>query len=294
MRSGKTEGAGMAIDYEQLMAIERLGKEFTYSDDDSMLYAAAIGLGADPLARAQLAFVTEKALKVMPSQAAVVSWDDGVMANSGLDFVQVVHGEQRLEIHAPLPPAATVRSDVAVTDVFDKGEGRGALVIVENKLTEVASGTLLATLVSVIFARGDGGFGGPAGAPEPLPAPPTRAPDHVVTYQTQPNAALFYRLCGDRNPLHCDPDFAAAAGFERPILHGLCTWGNACHAVIQAACDYRPERMRSFAARFSAPVFPGESLRTEIWQEGTEVHFQTSVPEREIMVLTNGHAVVTD
>ena len=280
----------MAISYDGLMALKREGKEFTYTDRDIMLYAAAIGVGADPVNRAQLAFVYEKDLKVMPSVATVLAWDDGVMANTGLNFVMAVHGEQRLTLHAPIPTAATIRSDTRVADVFDKGEGRGALIVLQTTLTDMASETLLATMESVVFARGDGGFGGPAGSPEPLPAVPERAPDHVVEFQTLPQAALFYRLCGDRNPLHCDLDFAAAAGFERPILHGLCTWGNACHAVVQAACDYQPERMTSFAARFSAPVYPGERLSTEIWQEGAEVHFRTSVPERETLVLSNGYA----
>ena len=282
----------MAISYDALMAIKRESREFAYSERDIMLYAAAIGVGADPVDRAQLAFVYEKDLKVMPSAATVLAWDDGVLANSGLNFVMAVHGEQRLTLHAPIPLAATIRSDARVTDVFDKGAGRGALVVLETKLTDTASGTLLVTMESVVFARGDGGFGGPAGSPEPLPAVPERAPDHVVECQTLPQAALFYRLCGDRNPLHCDPDFAAAAGFERPILHGLCTWGNACHAVVKAACDYQPERMSRFAARFAAPVFPGERLNTEIWQKGEEVHFRTSVPERETVVLSNGHATI--
>jgi acyl dehydratase len=147
---------------------------------------------------------------------------------------------------------------------------------------------------SVVFARGDGGYGGPAGGPEPLPAPPSRPADHVVDFATLPRQALLYRLCGDRNPLHADPDFAEAAGFHQPILHGLCTWGHACHAVVQACTGYRPERVRSFAARFSAPVFPGDRLTTHIWEEDDGVHFTTSVPERDTVVLTNGFAVLAE
>jgi acyl dehydratase len=146
----------------------------------------------------------------------------------------------------------------------------------------------------VVFARGDGGYGGPAGSPEPLPKAPLGPATHVVEFDTLPRQALIYRLCGDRNPLHCDPDFAAAAGFEMPILHGLCTWGHACHAVVRTCCDYQPERLQSFAARFSAPVMPGDRLQTHIWVDDEEIFFTTSVPEREQIVLSNGHAVIAD
>tara|TARA_R110002167_G_scaffold30252_2_gene100108 strand:- start:377 stop:1234 length:858 start_codon:yes stop_codon:yes gene_type:complete len=283
----------MAVTQDGLMALKAMGKEFSYTDNDSMLYALSIGMGADPMNRQELAFCYEKDLKVAPSMATVVAFDDRLFLTCGIDVFKVVHGEQRLTMHKPLPAAGTVISDARVIDAFDKGEGRGALIVLETVLTDKATGDKLCTMESVVFARGDGGYGGPAGAPAPLPKTPMRPADAVVEFQTLPQQALFYRLCGDRNPLHADPDFAAAGGFERPILHGLCTWGHACHAVLRSACDYEPERMESFAARFSAPVFPGEKLQVHVWDEDEGVHFMATVPERDTVVLSNGFAEVS-
>ncbi|MBT5896577.1 MAG: 3-alpha,7-alpha,12-alpha-trihydroxy-5-beta-cholest-24-enoyl-CoA hydratase [Rhodospirillaceae bacterium] len=282
----------MAITQESLLAIEILGKEFTYTDNDSMLYALGIGMGADQMDRQELSFCYEQGQRVMPSQATVIAFDVSTFWNCGIDIVQMVHGEQRLNLHQPLPPAATVVSDVRVINAFDKGEGRGALIQLETVLTDKASGDKLCTMESVLFARGDGGYGGPQGSPEALPKSPMRPADHVVEFQTLPRQALIYRLSGDRNPLHCDPDFAATGGFEKPILHGLCTYGHACHAVLRAACDYEPERMLSFSARFSAPVIPGDLLQTHIWEDEDEIYFTTSVPERDLIVLSNGFATI--
>lgn len=284
----------MAVTQASLMALQSLGKEFSYTDNDTMLYALSIGMGTNPMNRAELGFCYEKELQVMPSMATVIAFDDSIFWTSGLDVVKVVHGEQRLTVHRPLPAAATINSDARVTAAYDKGEGRGALVVLETVLTDKASGDKLCTLDSVVFARGDGGYGGPAGAPDPLPKPPMRPADHVVEFDTLPQQALFYRLCGDRNPLHADPDFAAAAGFDQPILHGLCTWGHACHAVVRSVLGYEPERMKSFGARFTAPVFPGDRLQMHVWHQDDEVFFTAGVPAREVIVLNNGHAVIEE
>ena len=277
----------MAVTYESLKALVGPVREYSYDSRDTMLYALGIGVGADATDRRQLAFCYEKDLKVMPSMATVIAWDDTLLFESGLDIVKIVHGEQRLKLERPLPVAADLTSQVRVLEVFDKGEGRGCVIMTRQEITEVGKG-LLATLDSVAFARGDGGVGGPGGSPEALPPVPERAPDKVMSAKTQDNQALFYRLCGDRNPLHCDLDIAEAAGFPRPILHGLCTWGHAAHAVMRECLDYGVDDVRTIAARFTAPVFPGETIRTEMWNGAAGVHFRAFVEERDLKVLDYG------
>ncbi len=284
----------MAIDYPGILALELPSKEQSYGAREVMLYALGIGMGADPMDREALRFTYEKDLEVMPTMATVLGWDDRYQGKLGVNRVMVVHGEQRLEVHTPLPPEATVISRLKVRDVFDKGADKGAVIMIEKTLHDKESEVHYCTLLSTVFARGDGGFDGPKGAPPPLPAVPDREPDAVCDSATEPGAALIYRLSGDRNPLHCDPDFAAAAGFPRPILHGLCTYGVAAHAVLKSFCDYRPERLSGFATRFSAPVFPGETIRTEMWRGDGQVQFRARALERDIMVLNRGVATVAD
>ncbi len=284
----------MAADYEKLMSMGAVEREQEWSERDTMLYALGVGLGADPMDRGGLRFVYEKELQALPTMATVVGWDMEFTRRTGLDLVKVVHGEQRLTLHKPLPVAGTLVSRRQIRQVFDKGVDRGALVLVEQTIDDKASGERLATLMSTIFARGDGGLGAPEGSPPPLPATPERPPDQVCDLPTLPQAALIYRLSGDSNPLHSDPDFAAAAGFPRPILHGLCTYGVAGHAVLKHFCDYQPRRLKSFDLRFKAPVFPGETIRTEMWRDGDQVRFRSSVVEREVEVLTMGSATIGD
>ena len=179
-----------------------------------------------------------------------------------------------------------------VTDIVDKGPDKGALLFVERTVRDVESGDDLATLRSTTFARGDGGCGGTtetAPAPHPIPA---RAPDLACDLPTAPNSALIYRLSGDPNPLHASPPVARAAGFDRPILHGLCSWGVAGHAILKSCCDYDPARLRAMALRFSAPVYPGETIRTEMWRDGAIVSFRARVVERDAVVLNNGRAEI--
>ena len=213
---------------------------------------------------------------------------------SGADWRRLVHGEQSIEILRPLPPSGTVLGMTRVRDVIDKGPDRGALVFTEREVRDKASGELLCRLSSTTFLRGDGGFGGPTG-PVPAPHPiPDRPADESCELATLPQAALIYRLSGDRNPLHADPAAAAKGGFPRPILHGLCTFGIAGHALLRAVCDYRPERLRSLQGRFTAPVFPGETIVTEIWRDGANISFRASVKERGKVVLDHGKATIAD
>ena len=281
----------MAIDRDHLLALDIPEVRQNYGRDQAILYALGCGAGLDPLEEADLPFVYEGGgLAVLPSFGTVLG-HPGFWArdlDSGIDWVRVVHGEQGLRLHRPLPPEGEVRGKSRVTEVIDKGEGRGALVYVERRLTD-ERGELIAVATQTLFCRGDGGFGGPGG-PTRSPAPvPEREPDQTCTLPTSPQAALIYRLSGDRNPLHADPALAQKAGFERPILHGLATFGVVCRALVRSLCPDRPEALVAMDGRFSKPVFPGETIQTEIWELGDGKHaYRAKVGER--IVLDNGRA----
>lgn len=282
----------MAINYDRIMAIRNPGTFHSYGDRETMLYALGIGLGQDPMDRAELPFTYEKGLRVIPTQATVVAWNNMPMHEAGLNYLMVLHGEQRLTVHKPLPPAGELVATGGVVGCYDKGKDKGAVVLTETVLSDRATGEKLVTLGSTTFARGDGGFGGPSGG-GPVPhVLPTRAPDRIISYRIAPNAALIYRLSGDRNPLHSDPDVAAAAGFRQPILHGLCSYGHACRAVVQTMCDWDPTRITGFDVRFSSPVYPGETFETQMWQDGDVVSFRCRIVERDVIVLNNGKATL--
>jgi acyl dehydratase len=282
----------MAIVYDKLLALKIPEVEHSYGPKDCMLYALGLGLGQDPMKKDELAFVYEKNLKVLPTFALVQGYSPYWLRNpkSGVTWSKVVHGEQGLTLHAPVAPQRTVIGRTRIIEAIDKGEGKGALVLSERKVTDKASGALLATLTQTTFCRADGGFGGPkreAPAPHPIP---NRAPDLTCDLPTRPEMALIYRLSGDVNPLHADPDFARAAGFPKPILHGLATFGVAGHALLKSVCGYDPARLGGIAGRFSAPVFPGETIRTEIWRDGAVLSFRAHVVERDIIAINNGRA----
>ena len=280
----------MPIDYDKLLALEIPEAAQAYSEKDAILYALGIGLGRDPLDADELPFVYEKSLKVLPTFAAVLGWPGFWVRDldTGIDWVKVVAGEQALVLHRPLASRGTVVGRTRVTEIIDKGAGKGALVYSQRALLDRDSGERIATVTQTTFCRGDGGFGGPARealAPHPVPA---RAPDLVCDRSTRPEAALIYRLSGDPNPLHADPAVAQAAGFPRPILHGLASFGIACHGILKCLCDHDPGRLKAISARYSAPVFPGETIRTEMWRDGAIVSFRARVVERDAVALNNG------
>lgn len=260
---------------------------------DTMLYALGIGLGGDPLDACQLRYVYEQDLQPLPTMAAVLAYPGFWQKDPalGLDWVRLLHAEQSIEIHRPLPVEGELLGRTRVTGLIDKGADKGALLLQERRITDAASGELLCTASMTSFCRGDGGFGRSTGeAPKPAEIP-DRAPDLVCDLSTLPQAALIYRLSGDTNPLHADPEIARAGGFERPILHGLCTFGVAGHALLQSCCGYDGSRIRSLRVRFSAPAYPGETLRTEIWQAAPDdLRFRCKVVERDVLVLNNGQA----
>jgi acyl dehydratase len=278
----------MAINYDEIMQLKATGDAFSYTERDTMLYALGIGFGRDPMNLAELPFVYENGLRAIPTLSTVIAWGSSVMGKTGINYLMVVHGEQRLTIHRPLPTSADIVSDERVLGAFDKGKDKGALLVTEKVIRLKGTGEKLCTLVNTTFARGDGGFGGPKeGAPEPH-AIPDRKADLVHEADTRPDQAFLYALSGDRNPLHRDPNVAKMAGFPRPILHGLCTYGTACRSIISTICTYDAAKITGFDVRFSAPVFPGETISTEMWVDGSIVSFRSKVKERDLVVINNG------
>lgn len=285
----------MPIDYATLTNWSFPDLEHRYEIRDTILYALGVGCGSNPVDENDLRFVYEESIRVLPTMAVVLGYPGFWVKDpkTGVDWRKVLHGEQGVILHKPLPAAATVIGRTRVTEIIDKGAGKGALLFSERDVFEKASGDLLCTLTSTTFLRGDGGFGGPTGpAPEPHQLP-DRRPDEHVDLPTMPQAALIYRLSGDYNPLHADPAVAAAAGFPRPILHGLCTFAVAGRAILRACCDDDPTRLKQIKVRFSAPVFPGETIRSEIWRDGATVSYRARALERDIVVLNNGFAEIT-
>ncbi|MFY3140213.1 MaoC/PaaZ C-terminal domain-containing protein [Achromobacter xylosoxidans] len=265
-----------------------------YDDKDTMLYALGIGLGQDPEDTRQLRYVYERDLRAFPTMSVVLGYPGFWMSDprAGIDWVRLVHGEQRLAVHAPLPTSGTVIGRSRVTHVIDKGADKGAIVITERTLHDTA-GTHLATLRQSTFCRGDGGFGQGDASPEPLPAAPRGEPERRCELRIPPQAALLYRLNADRNPLHADPEVAHQAGYPRPILHGLCSYGVAAHALVKTWCDYDASRLTRLDARFSAPVYPGETLQCDMWRmPDGQIRFIARALERDIIVMSHGAAEV--
>jgi acyl dehydratase len=265
----------------------------TYTRKDSMLYALGLGYGSDPTDPDELAYVYENDLRTVPSMCCVLAHPAMWVNNPALaiDWLKILHGEQSFEIHHPIPPEGTVVGTCENVAVEDKGAGKGAILHQVKKLHDKGSGRLLATVRSVLFMRGDGNCGGFGEIPEPTRPLPEHAPSSVREIATLPQSALIYRLSGDYNPIHADPEAAAKAGFEAPILHGLCTLGVATRALLSAFANGAPERLKSLSLRFSRPVFPGETIRTEFFGSGAEVRFRSRAVERDVIVLDRGSVV---
>jgi acyl dehydratase len=281
----------MAIDYDALKVRSFEDKTERYTKRDTILYALGVGLGADPTDEAQLRFVYEEGLKALPTMALVKAMAAPWIHknDTGIQWRQMLHGEQVVELHGPLSAEGEVYGESSIEEIVDKGAGKGAIIYTKRLVRDVVTKAPIATLRAGLFCRADGGFGGPVTKGPPPHELPSSPPDAVCDLKTLAQAALIYRLSGDYNPLHASPAAAAEAGFPRPILHGLCSFAVAGHAVLRVAADYRPERIKKLQARFSAPVFPGETLRTEIWRQGgARIGFRSKVLERDIVVINNG------
>ena len=284
----------MALNYKKILNWPFEDVIQKYTERDSIVYALSLGLGFHPTDPGELKFVYENGLETFPTMAVVMGHPGPWMTNpeTGIDFAKVLHGEQHLEIHKPLPTEGSIVGRTRVVEVVDKGPDKGAMIITERKLYDRKSDDLLNTQSATIFARGNGGFGGPVTSGPAPHALPAREPDAVVDIPTSTQAALLYRLNGDYNPLHADPIIAEKAGFDTPILHGLASYGIAARAVLKAFDIDDASKLESFGLRFSAPVYPGETIQTDIWKDGHNVSFRSRVVERDVLVLNNGRAAI--
>lgn len=263
---------------------------FSWEPSDVLLYHLGIGAGADPMNPVELRYTYEQDLRVLPSFATVApnlrTYEPPSVTFPGIDIdlAKVVHGNQAVTVHRPIPTSGKATARGRIADVYDKG--KAAVIVQETEVMDEEDSPLW-TARSSIFARGEGGFGGERGPSEKL-ALPDRSPDAVVSTPTLPQQALLYRLCGDRNPLHADPEFAKAAGFDRPILHGLCTYGIVAKAVTDLMLGGDPHRVLSWSAKFAGVVIPGETLRTSVWADGDRYLVTAHSVERDAAVLADG------
>ena len=272
------------------MATSVVDEPLEYTERDAMLYALGVGFG-DGDSR-ELPYVYEgHGLSTVPSMASMML-PATLLDDCGLDGDRMLHREQRLELFRPLPPAAKLLANHRVTGVFDRGTGKGAMILIESQLRRASDDTALFVLGNSVLARGDGGFGGPAGAGPAPHSLPEHEPDLSCDIETRPDQALLFRLCGDFNPLHADPAVARRAGFDGPILHGRCTFGIACHAILKTICDYDFTLIRGLDVRFRAPVYPGDVVTTDMWQDGNIVSFRCRVAARNAVVIDNGRCTL--
>ena len=284
----------MKIDPDYLLNRKFPSVSESYTEKDCILYALGVGMGLDPEDEQALRFFYEENLKVLPSQPVVMA-HPGFWASEndiGLDWVKILHLAQELIFHKPLPPSGEVEAITRFTEIIDKGERLGALLITERVVKDAATGEDICTIITDVLARGDGGFGGERKKTRKTDIIPSRDPDKVCDLATSPQQALIYRLSGDHNPLHVMPQIAQDAGFKSPILHGLSSMGVMTHALLKSCCDYQPERFKRLRLRFSAPVYPGETIRTEIWIEADHIAFRCKSLEQDKVVINNGYLLI--
>lgn len=263
-----------------------------YTKRDTILYALGVGAGQDASRSEDLRFVCEEGLLALPGMAVVLAFP-GFWVNEPeyeIDGKRVLHAEQSLRLHAPLPVEGLVRGELTIDQVIDKGAAKGALLYSTRRVYDERSGALLASMRQTFILRGDGGRGGSAvDVPEPHEVP-TGLADAQMAIRTRPEQALVYGLSGDRNLLHIDPSVAREAGFPRPILQGLCTFGVAARALLEPLCANTPTRMKRVDCRFTAPAYPGDTLMLSLWREGPgRASFQVQAAERAVLVLDNGY-----
>jgi len=282
----------MPINYDEIMSMTSENVEISYSDKDSILYSLGVGLGNDPMNMAELKYVYENSQVALPSMATNFQYHSPLLLKANINFILVVHGEQKLSFSNPLPVSGDFISNAKVIGCYDKGAGKGAIIDVETTINLKKDNTEICKLVSTTFARGDGGFGGPE-SPKSEIFKIEGDPDFVHEIKTKPDQALIFRLSGDYNPLHSDPNFAKTAGFEKPILHGMCTYGIACRSLVESVCEGDAKRLKKFDCRFSSPVYPGETIVTEMWKNGSKVYYQSKVKERDKIVIKNGVSEIT-
>lgn len=275
-----------------------IGQEFSrfesWTSKDALLYALGVGAGAiDSVAPSELAYTTENSIgigqRVLPTFGVIIGGVGFDVSSIGeIDRAQLLHGEQSIQLHSPIPAHGTLHNIAKVTGIFDKGSG----MVVTTQITSVLreTGEVLLSNASSVFVRGAGGWGGERGPGGLKNSPPHREPEYVVTYPTRVDQALMYRLSGDRNPLHSDPEFAKSAGFRRPILHGLCTFGFTGRALLHTLAKGDDRRLTGIEARFVKPVYPGEVLTVRIWQIDDNQAAYTTENENGEIVISEGRA----
>lgn len=266
-------------------------KSFRWPDSSTMLYALAVGVGTDPTDEKQLQYVCEQGLETLPTMATVMGSSFPWLRDpaTGIDLRTMVHVDAGVRLHRRVPPVGDFTTRVKIDDLLDQGPGKAAIIRFSQRLYESESDTQLATVNGGFMLRGQGGFGGRSfSRPPSIQVVDGAPPDVSAEFALPANAGLLYRLTGDRNPLHASPAFARAAGFERPILHGYCTFGVAGHVLVRAICGYRPDAVSAIHVRFTAPVYPGEHLRVDAWKRDSSWVFRCTALERAKLVLDDG------